>query len=332
MNSGRVLALPAFLRKGTLLNDFRGGTIRLLLVAWLALALLLSGCREQGEPPSSVLLRVNERVTSFDRFQDDFVRHLTAQGALSETARQELKRSFLAQKVDRELILSAADRAAIVLTEAEQQALITEHRKDYPPGDFEAMLKERGLTVDIWRRQLLENRRIERTIGLLAHGDIAVSEGEIAGWYRRHRSEFDRPEQVRVRQITLASEADGQRVLGQLRQGLDFAEAARQFSTSPDAEQGGDLGFFGRGQMPAEFDRTVFELPPGRISELVKSDYGYHLFLVMERRPAQRLPLDQVKDEIAARLRADKQEQAYRDWLQGLRSRAAIEVDWTLLQ
>ncbi len=318
------------IRKEKLLKIRCGGTLRLFLLAWSIIA-LLSACRQQGEPPSSVLLRVNERVISFDQFEDDFARHLTARGIVAEETRQELKRSFLAHKINRELILSAADRAAIDLTEAQQEAVVAEYRKDYAADDFEAMLRERKLSVEIWRRQLLENRRIEEAISRLAYSDIAISKEAVAAYYRQQRDEFDLPQQVRARQITLANEADGQRVLGQLRQGLDFAEAARRFSISPDAEQGGDLGFFGRGQMPDAFDAVVFELPIGRISELVKSEYGYHLFLVEERRSAQRLTLDQVQDQIAARLRAEKEEQTYRDWLQSLRSQATIEVDWTLL-
>lgn len=308
----------------------RRGTMRLVMLAWLAIA-LLSACRKQDEPASSVLVRVNERVISFDRFEEDFARHLTARGIVAEEARLELKRSFLAQKINRELILSAADRAGIDLTAAQQEAVVAEHRKDYATDDFEAMLQERKLTVEIWRRQLLETRRIEETVSRLAYSDIAISKEAVVAFYRQQRSEFDRPQQVRARQITLANEVDGQQVLGQLRQGLDFTEAARHFSISPDAEQGGDLGFFGRGEMPDAFDAVVFELPIGRISELVKSEYGYHLFRVEEQRAAQRLTLDQVQEQIVARLRAEKEEQAYRDWLQSLRSQATIEVDWALL-
>ncbi len=290
IDNGRAYIRSRIRPKRESVNLPRGKTICLLLLAWL-LAALLGACREQGEPPSSALLRVNERIVSFDRFEDDFARHLTVHEDISEQTRQELKRSFLAQKIDRELILSAADRANIVLSAAQQEAAVAEHGKDYAAVDFEEMLQERGLSEELWRHQLLENCRIETTIERLVHAGIAVSEEEIAAWYQQHRAEFDVPEQVWARQITLANEADGQRVLGQLRQDLDFAEAARRFSTSPDAEQGGDLGFFGRGQMPDAFDRVVFELPAGRISELVQSEYGYHLFLVEERRPAQRLAL-----------------------------------------
>lgn len=322
--------LPGMYSKEIPLKIRCGGPWRLFLLAGLIIA-LLSACRKQDESTSSVLVRVNERVTSFDRFEEDFSRHLNARGIVAEEARVELKRSFLAQKINRELILSAADRAGIDLTVAQQEAVVAEHRKDYSVDDFEAMLQERKLTVETWRRQLLETRRIEEAISRLAYSDIVIPKEAIAAYYQQQKDEFDRPQQVRARQITLANEADGQQVLGQLRQGLDFAEAARRFSISPDAEQGGDLGFFGRGQMPDAFDAVVFELPIGRISDLVKSEYGYHLFLVEERRAAQRLPLDQVQDQIAARLRAEKEEQAYRDWLQSLRSQATIEVDWTLL-
>ncbi len=307
-----------------------GVTLRLFLLVCLIIA-LLSACRKQDEPASSVLVRVNERVISFDRFEADFSRHLAARGIVAEEARLELKRPFLAQIINRELILSAADRSGINLTLAQQEAVVAEHRKDYAEDDFQGMLQERQLTEPIWRRQLLENRRIEEAISLLAYQDIVITSKEVEDYFRKQRQEFDRPQQVRARQITLAKEVDGQRVLGQIRQGLDFAEAARRFSISPDAEQGGDLGFFGRGQMPGAFDAVVFELPIGRISELVKSEYGYHLFLVEERRAAQRLTLEQVQDEIKARLRAEKEEEAYRNWLQDLRSQATIEVDWTLL-
>ena len=102
-------------------------------------------------------------------------------------------------------------------------------------------------------------------------------------------------------------------------------------SLSPDSEEGGDLGFFGRGEMPAEFEEVVFALPVGRISDLVKSEYGYHIFLVEERRNAVRLKLEQVREEIRARLQAEKEEQAYQGWLQNLRGKATIEIDWSLL-
>ncbi len=136
---------------------------------------------------------------------------------------------------------------------------------------------------------------------------------------------------MRARQIIVAGEEEGQRVLGLLRQGENFADVAQRYSLSPDAEKGGDLGFFARGEMPPQFEEVVFSLPPGRLSDLVKTDYGYHVFRVEEKRRAQRLTLEQVRERIRSRLLKDKEEKAYREWLLGLSGQATIEVDWTLL-
>jgi peptidyl-prolyl cis-trans isomerase C len=217
------------------------------------------------------------------------------------------------------------------VTPTEVEEALQEYRRDYPAGAFEEMLRERGVTLDSWQRELTQNLLMEKVVRQAAYSGVTVEEEEVAAHYQEHREDFDRPEQVRARQIVLSSEAEGQRILGLLRQGEPFAEMARQHSLSPDGEQGGDLGFFARGEMPPEFDAVVFSLPVGRLSDLVKSEYGFHIFLVEERRKAMRLGLDSVQDEIRAELRAEKEDQAYQEWLRKLRVQAAIEVNWSLI-
>jgi parvulin-like peptidyl-prolyl isomerase len=291
----------------------------------------LPACHQQEQIPSSVLLRVNGRTTTLDQFHREFSRLLASERNFSEQRRKELERSYLAQKIDREIILDEADRADVRIPAARLEAVVAQNLAEYPDGDFERMLEEQHLAVEEWRGQLEDNLRIEAAVSRLAFDRIQVGKEEIATYYQENRTRFHRPEQVRARQITVATEAEGRRVLGLLQQGMAFAEAAEKHSRSPDAEQGGDLGFFGRGEMPAEFDQAVFTLPAGRQSELVQSEYGFHIFLVEEKRPASRLTLEQVHDEIAAELLEAKEEQAYQEWLQTLRSQATIEVDWTLL-
>lgn len=278
-----------------------------------------------------MLLQINDRRISQAEFEAEFQRYLNVRGMVSRESREELRRAFLAQKIDRELILSAADRADIVLSPELEEQIVAENLGDYPKEVFASVLEEQGLTAEQWRRNLLENSRIEKAVTFLAQSRERVAEDAVVAYYRQHADLFDRPPEVRVRQITVTGEAEGLRVLGQLRQGLAFAEAARLHSSSPDAAEGGDLGFVGRGQLPDAFDAVIFDLPAGRVSDLVKSEYGYHLFLVEERRPARRLALDEVREEIIALLQADLEEQAYRDWLRGLRREAAISVEWNLL-
>ncbi len=102
---------------------------------------------------------------------------------------------------------------------------------------------------------------------------------------------------------------------------------AREHSLSPDARQGGDLGFFPRGVMPPPFDEVCFSLKPGQLSGVVRSSYGFHLFKLLEKRPARRRPLEEVAPSIAARLLAERRAAAEAQLVAGLRAKAAIAID-----
>lgn len=301
------------------------------LLVLLVLCLPLFACKERGEAASPILVRIDQRAITLAQFRQQFAQSLPAGQELTAAEKDELQRAFLVQVIDRELTLAEAQRLHIQVTPAELEKAIQGYRDEYPKHSFDAVLKERGLTLAEWRQEVEEGLLMEKVMHQAVDARIAVSREEIANYYREHRDEFDRPEQVRARQIVVGSEEEGQHVLDLLRQGRPFAEVAKEYSLSPDAEQGGDLGFFARGEMPPEFDKVVFTLAPGRLSDLVHSEYGYHIFLVEERRPAQRLSLDQARDRIRERLLADKQEAAYQAWLQELRSRAKIEMNWALL-
>ena len=301
----------------------------LLVLIFLCLPLL--ACKERGEAASPVLIRVENRTVSLEQFRREFAKTLPAGQELSAEEKNQLERAFLVQVIDRELTLGEAERLHIQVTPEELEQAIQEYRTEYPDGAFDEVLKERGISFAEWRQELEQGLLVEKVMRQAVDARIAVSEPEVANYYRENQDEFNRPEQVRARQIVVGSEEEGQRVLGLLRQGRPFAAVAKEFSLSPDAEEGGDLGFFARGQMPPEFDPVVFTLAPGRISDLVHSEYGYHIFLVEERRPAQRLPLEQARAQIREQLLAAKQEQAYQAWLQELRSRAKIDMKWSLL-
>ncbi len=116
-----------------------------------------------------------------------------------------------------------------------------------------------------------------------------------------------------------------------LQAGADFAAAAKQKSTAPEAEKGGDLGYFSRGDMPAEFN-VVFALPKGGISRIVKSPYGYHIFKLEDKRTAGRLGLDEAYRGIEEKLRRQKENKRYQAWFTELRSRTKIEVSYEALR
>jgi len=304
-----------------------------LLSLFLCLFGLVAGC--SSEPIVEVLpalIVINDQEITKADFLVKFEQSLQKDQQLSGIEREELQRSFLVQLIDRELIHGEARRLNIALTEADVEAALQGYREDYPGSSFEEMLAERGLTLEAWREELKESLIMEKLLEQAVYSRVSVSDEEVAAYFKANRDQFDRPEQVRARQIVVADEAEGQEVLGILRQERSFAEVAAEYSLSPDAEQGGDLGFFSRGEMPPEFDAIVFDLPVKRLSDLVKSEYGYHIFLVEEKRKAKRLNKKEASDEIRAILDGRKKEEVYLAWLQDMRARAVISVDWAQLE
>jgi len=297
----------------------------------LLLTLLLAGCGSEQVAESKPLLKVADRQISRGEFLAAFAKTIKPDQELSGAERQDLQHTFLNQLIDRELTLAEAQRRGITVSPAEVSAAIDEYRRDFPQGGLEAYLGERGLSMAEWRAELVTSLTQQKLIDQVVGDRYRVAEAEIEAYYQQHGEEFNRPAQVRARQIVVAEKAVGERLLSQVRKGADFATLAREHSLSPDADQGGDLGFFGREDMPPVFD-TVFTLAPGKPSSLVKSEYGYHIFLVEERRPAQRLSRREAERQIQEQLEADRRERFYQEWLQSLRGQTAIVVDWSQLK
>ena len=307
--------------------------LRIFLLLFLCLLGPVAGCNSEPAakkvPP---LIQINDQAVSKAEFLAEFENSLQKDQPLSGIEREELQRSFLVQLIDRELIHEEARRLEITLTDADVETALQSYRQDYPGTSFEAMLQERGLTMDSWREELKDSLIMEKLLDQSVYSRVSVSDDEVTAYYEANRDQFDRPAQVRARQIVVADEAKGKEILGMLRQGKPFSDAAAEYSLSPDAQQGGDLGFFGRGEMPPEFDDIVFDLPINRLSDLVKSEYGYHIFLVEEKRKAARLSKQDADEEIRSILEGSKKEEVYLSWLQELRARAVIAVDWAQLE
>jgi peptidyl-prolyl cis-trans isomerase C len=132
------------------------------------------------------------------------------------------------------------------------------------------------------------------------------SQAEVESWYRRNRQELARPERVRLRQILTEDRATADRALGEIQAGADFAEVARRLSREPGAASGGYQGELSREDLPPAFADVIFGLKPGEVSPVVPADYGFHVFQVLDRAPAEVVPLEQVREEILGRLRRER--------------------------
>ena len=110
-------------------------------------------------------------------------------------------------------------------------------------------------------------------------------------------------------------------------QGKKFPDLARRYSLSPDAKVGGDLGFFKRGELPQAFDDAIFRLGAGQVSEVVSTEYGFHLFKLVEKKPARKRELAEVRSAIEQKLLTDLRSERQTAFVKGLRDKAQVKVN-----
>ena len=136
---------------------------------------------------------------------------------------------------------------------------------------------------------------------------VNVPPSEIERAYNNNIEQYSTPEQVRASHILLKTEgkddaavkAKAEDLLKQARNGADFAELAKKYSEDEgSAKNGGDLDYFGRGRMVPEFDQAVFAMQPGQISDLVKTQYGYHIIKLVDKKTATTRPLPEVRQQL----------------------------------
>jgi peptidyl-prolyl cis-trans isomerase C len=307
----------------------------------LLLGLVCFGCKKkaeekQPEPPPAVTentsLKVIATVNGDPITLAEFLERFARAGYKSDQeAAREVKEDFLNRLIERKMMLREAQRRRIKVGLPEINKRIDAIREENGKDVKESLA---GLSIDFekWKSDLWEDLMIERLLAREVNRNVSVSPQEIRRYYQANQAEFEMPEQVRVRQIVVFAEEEAQKILDALRNGsADFAAMARQKSTAPESDRGGDLGYFGKGEMPAEFD-VVFSLEKGGMSGVVKSPYGFHLFKLEDRRKPRTMTLEEASKSIAQRLTREKADQRYKRWLKELRSRTKFEVNYQALQ
>jgi peptidyl-prolyl cis-trans isomerase C len=161
-----------------------------------------------------------------------------------------------------------------------------------------AEAKKVGDTSDFKQRLAFARNKLLMESLLQSEAKAAVSDAALRKVYDDAKQQMSTDQEVRARHILVGSEDEAKAVLGELKKGGDFAELAKQKSKDPGAAEGGDLGYFTKDQMVPEFAETAFKLEPGQLSEPVKTDFGWHIIKVEDKRTRQMPEFEQVKGQI----------------------------------
>ncbi|MFN7133536.1 MAG: peptidyl-prolyl cis-trans isomerase [Myxococcales bacterium] len=306
------------------------------LFAALLLASAAVACTDRDKGPQKVeaVAVVNGVPLTVEAFERELAFARRTSAGMQPQTDEDLaafRRSALEDYIDRAVALAAAKAAGVTVAPERVEREMLRLKAEYHGGSFDEALAEGQLSQQELQERTRERLTIEKYFVEHVFSRVAVTDAEVEAWYNEHPDEFTEPEQVRAAQIVVKTPEEAKRVLAELRKGVRFDEAARLYSLSPDARVGGDLGWFARGTMPPTFDQTCFSLQVGKISDVVASEYGFHVFKVLDKRAAGKRPLESSRAEVEKRLVRQKREEAQRKVMKELRDAASVTVDEAIL-
>lgn len=239
---------------------------------------------------------------------------------------------ILEQLIDEKLILQAAEKAGVTVDDDAVERELRSRTEGYPPGMFLRVLGSEQLTLDAFRdgvrRRMVQDAFLRARLGALP----AVTDADVEAAWNQRWSQKKRPAQVRARQVLLRTAEEATHVVEQIRsRKLSVEQAAVRFSQGLEAGDGGDLGWFAIGDLPRVFE-VCFVLEPGVVSDPVASEYGHHIFQVIEKREERVEPLAVVRDQIYEELLAERQANAGEALMATLRAEHPIAVSRPVLE
>ncbi|TDX52384.1 peptidyl-prolyl cis-trans isomerase C/foldase protein PrsA [Orenia marismortui] len=246
--------------------------------------------------------------------------------------------------VDMKLLEIEAKNQGITIPEAEKNGMLNQQveaiKKQNKFTDEELLkaLKSRGInSLEQFKKIIWADSKDQVLIKKLQQqvvDSVAVTEKEIKDYYEENRSKFKQPAEVKAKHILIKTDdksekeakAKAQKILKELKQGADFAKLAKKYSEGPSAKNGGELGYFGKGRMVAEFEEAAFNLEIGEVSEPVKTQFGYHIIKVEDKKESQLLSLSEAKEDIKNGLTQQKQQNKWNSFVKDLKENAEIEI------
>ena len=254
-----------------------------------------------------------------------------------------IEKEVMNRLVDIELMLQDAKQRGVTVENVAVDGRMAGFRNSFKTEkEFTDYLSKNKINTEIVKEQITKQmtlQQLQRELLQEMKKNIKITQEESRSFYDANLERFKYPEQIKASHILITVKEDADEVTAKqalataeaLRKkavdGEDFAELAKNNSQGPSSNQGGDLGFFGKGQMVKSFEEAAFSLKPGEISEVVKTKFGYHIIKVAETKAAGVTPFEEMEEKISGYLSQTQLDEAQVQYTKELREKAKIEVN-----
>ena len=309
-----------------------------LSLLWIAMPTLAS---EKKVAEGKVAVVNGSVITQkdFDRELTSVQQRLLASGrSLSDTQFSELRKNLLENLINMELLYQEAQKSGVTV----EDAVVAEHIEKLKTQfgsqkEFKKALEKMNASEPALRAQTKKGLTVKEFVDKKIIQDVVVPDKELRAYYDSHPNSFRQPEQVKASHILIKAEPEAkeeQKALARkklkgiqkrVEKGEDFAALAKEYSEGPSGAKGGDLGYFGRGQMVKPFEEVVFALKPGAVSDIVETSFGYHLIKCVDKKPETTVAYGDVKEKLRQYLKQQKGREKMGSYIAKLKEKAKVE-------
>ncbi|OPL16253.1 MAG: hypothetical protein AVO39_06310 [delta proteobacterium MLS_D] len=316
--------------------------VAVFLMLWIlphAAAAQAAPEKKMADKPAAL---VNGTMISRDTLEKEVtkIRELSAMKGeqLAESQMENMKHEVLERLINYELLCQESVKEKIPVSSEAVNRELQGLKERFPDEDtYRNTMANMGITQAELESQIKRNLAVKNLLDKKVLSTISVSGEECETFYEENPDHFKEPEQVKASHVFVAvpkdaSEDDKKEARGKidaagkrLEKGDDFETVAREVSQCPSSEQGGDLGFFARGNMDKTFEDAAFSMKPDETSPVIETSFGYHIIRVTDRKDARVVPFDEAKDTIGKHLKEQKSNKIVEEYVNDLKKSAKIE-------
>ena len=265
---------------------------------------------------------------------DRLVRFYMSHGMSVEDVKKnlpKLEEKAMEQAIGAKLLLDRSFELDIPVSAADIDAEIAKVIEQVGGEEnYKKALEAQGLAEEDFRKELEKGAKVNKLVAQACSEVPDPTEDEVASFFEAHKAEFVEPPQVLCQHILVkGTSSEAFEKIRAIRErivaGGDFAEEAKKNSDCPSGAEGGSLGWFGRGMMVPEFDKAAFEMKKGEVSDIVTTQFGYHIIYKADEKGGEAKTLVDVHDQIKDLLRHEARGHAMDQFVAELREKASVE-------
>jgi peptidyl-prolyl cis-trans isomerase SurA len=287
---------------------------------------------------------VNQEVitlSELEKWIEPLQKEITSEDRLHRKEQlQEFRRRILEQLIDEKLIDQEVRRFGIKVTSKEIEGVTEEikRRNGFTQEDMEKALAGENLTVEAFKKQVEKGLQRRKLVQSAVKTVSKPSEKELREFYQKNVDAYRTPVSYRPGHILFVIPKEAtpgeiqeikkkcQKALDRIRRGEDFRECALIYSEDASAKEGGDLGFFKKGDLLPVLEKEILRLNVGEVSGIVRTEFGFHIVKLYERKGGDPLPFEEVKEKVETEYYTQETEKAFKNYLATLKEKSIIEI------